>query len=103
MKRTFLTISAVIAVLLTGIVHGIWTGRWEITDEPGASVARLPNVKMELGDWQGETLDAESRQLGDASGCLLRRYTNKLSGANVKVCLLCGRPGPAVRHPADSC
>jgi hypothetical protein len=103
MKRTFITISAVVAVLITGIVHGIWTGRWEFTDEPGASVARLPNVSMELGDWQGETLDAESSQIGDASGCVLRRYTNKFTGANVTVFLLCGRPGPVAIHPPDSC
>jgi uncharacterized protein DUF3485 len=103
MKRILLTIFAVVAVLTTGLVHGIWTGRWEITDEPGASVALLPTVSMELGDWQGDTLDAESRQIGDASGCLLRRYTNKFSGANVTVFLLCGRPGPVAIHPPDSC
>src|SRR5947208_649996 len=103
MKRTLITTLAIAAVLGTGIVHGVWTGRWEITDEPGASVARLPNVGMDLGDWQGQTLDAESQQLGDASGCLLRRYTNKFTGANVTVFLLCGRPGPVAIHPPDSC
>lgn len=103
MKRILVTGLAVIAVLATGIVHGIWTGRWQITDEPGASVARLRNVSMKIGDWQGQTLDAESQQLGDASGCLLRRYTNTFTGANVTVFLLCGRPGPVAIHPPDSC
>ncbi|HMF15026.1 MAG TPA: exosortase-associated EpsI family protein [Gemmataceae bacterium] len=103
MRRIVVTVMAVIAVLATGIVHGIWIGRWEITDEPGASVARLPDVRMELGDWQGQTLDAKSQQLGDASGCLLRRYANKFTGANVTVFLLCGRPGPVAIHPPDSC
>jgi len=56
-----------------------------------------------LGDWQGQTLDAESQQLGDASGCVLRRYTNNLMGASVTVFLLCGRPGPVAIHPPDSC
>ena len=100
MKRTLITTLAIAAVLITGIVHGIWTGRWEFTEEPGASVALLPNVGMELGDWQGQTLDAESRQLGDASGSLLRRYTNKWSGASVTVFLLCGRPGPVANPKA---
>ena len=103
MKRTLITTGAIVAVLITGIVHGIWTGRWDITEEPGASAARLPNVSMELGDWQGQTLDAESRQLGDASACLLRRYTNRFTGAGVTVFLLCGRPGPVAIHPPDSC
>jgi hypothetical protein len=103
MKRTVITAMAIAVILATGIVHGIWTGRWELTDEPGASVARLPNVSMELGDWQGQTLDAESQQLGDASACLLRRYTNRLTGAGVTVFLLCGRPGPVAIHPPDSC
>jgi hypothetical protein len=103
MQRSVVTALAIVAVLVTGIVHGVWTGRWAISDEPGASVARLPNVSMELGDWQGQTLDAESQQLGDASGCLLRRYTNKFTGASVTVFLLCGRPGPVAIHPPDSC
>jgi hypothetical protein len=103
MKRTIITAAAIVAILVTGIVHGVWTGRWQVTDEPGASVARLPDVSMDLGDWQGETLDAESEQLGDASGCLLRRYTNKFTGAAVTMFLLCGRPGPVAIHPPDSC
>ena len=103
MKRTVITALAIVVVLATGIVHGIWTGRWEFSDEPGASVARLPNVRMELDDWQGQTLDAESQQLGDASACLLRRYTNRVTGACVTVFLLCGRPGPVAIHPPDSC
>jgi uncharacterized protein DUF3485 len=103
MKRTLVTSLAIAAVLITGIVHGVWTGRWQFTDEPGASARRLPNVSMELGDWQGQTLDAESQQRGDASACLLRRYTNKFTGASVTVFLLCGRPGPVAIHPPDSC
>jgi hypothetical protein len=103
MRRILITIAAIAAVLATGIVHGIWTGRWEFTDEPGTSVARLPQVPMDLGDWQGQRLDAESDMVGEASGCLLRRYTNKWTGANVTVFLLCGRPGPVAIHPPDSC
>ena len=34
MKRTLITGCAIGAVLITGIVHGIWTGRLEITEEP---------------------------------------------------------------------
>jgi hypothetical protein len=103
MKRTVITSLTIAVILATGIVHGIWTGRWEFSDEPGASVARLSNVGMELGNWQGQTLDSESQQLGDASGCLLRRYTNRLTGASVTLFLLCGRPGPVAIHPPDSC
>jgi hypothetical protein len=103
MKRIVITALAIVVILASGIVHGIWTGRWEFSDEPAASVARLPNIAMELGDWQGQTLDAESQQLGDASACLLRRYMNQLTGANVTVFLLCGRPGPVAIHPPDSC
>jgi hypothetical protein len=103
MKRILITSGAITAVLVSGIVHGIWTGRWEFTEEPRASAARLPNVGMDLGDWQGERLDGESRPLNGASACLLRRYTNRYTGANVTVFLLCGRPGPVAIHPPDSC
>lgn len=103
MKRMLITATAISAILITGIVHGIWTGRWEWSDEPGASAARLPNVPMEIGDWQGVRLDSESRDLDGAAACLNRRYTHRTSGAAVTILVLCGRPGPVSIHPPDSC
>jgi hypothetical protein len=103
MKRIAITATAIAAILITGIVHGIWTGRWEWSDEPAASVARLPQVPMEFGDWQGVRLDSESRDLDGASACLNRRYTHRATGAGVTILLLCGRPGPVSIHPPDSC
>jgi hypothetical protein len=103
MKRIIITASAIAAILITGIVHGIWTGRWELSNEPAASAARLSQVPMELGDWHGMRLDSESRDLDGAAACLNRRYTNRLTGAGVTILLLCGRPGPVSIHPPDSC
>jgi hypothetical protein len=103
MKRIIIAASAITAIFITGIVHGIWTGRWDWSDEPSASAALLPQVSMEFGDWQGVRLDSESRDLDGASACLNRRYTHHLTGARVTILLLCGRPGPISIHPPDSC
>jgi len=103
MKRIVISTLAIAAVLASGLVHGIWTGRWEISDEPGDSASRLPNVSMDLGDWHGQTLDAESRLLSGASAVLCRRYAKEGRDVGVTVFLLCGRPGPVAIHPPDSC
>jgi hypothetical protein len=103
MSRIVISASAIAAILVTGIVHGLWTGRWEWSEEPGASASRLPNVPMQIADWQGVRLDSESRDLDGASACLNRRYTNRVTGAGVTILLLCGRPGPVSIHPPDSC
>ncbi|HZT80482.1 MAG TPA: exosortase-associated EpsI family protein [Gemmataceae bacterium] len=103
MSRLLIAGLGIAAVLLSGVVHGLWSGRWEWTDEPGASAARLSAVSCDLGDWQGEPLDDEGRPPDGAAGCLCRRYTNRWTGNAVTVYLLCGRPGPVALHPPDSC
>ncbi len=103
MVRLLIAGAALSAVIVSGLVHGVWTGRWELTDEPAASAARLQSVARELDDWQGHVDEADVKQLGGISGYLSRRYTNRSNGSVVTVFLVCGRPGPVSIHPPDVC
>jgi hypothetical protein len=91
--------------VLSGYVHGLWTGRWADSAELDAAVARLDRVPAKIGDWEGqaEELDARAVRLAGFRGYLTRQYKNRRTGATVNVLLACGRPGPLSVHTPDVC
>src|SRR5262245_19987490 len=102
MKRYLpLTVAALVACC--GIVHGLWTDRWSFSDEPGASAAKLEQVPLTLGDWQGQPADQDARPPAGVVGYLCRRYSHARSGAVVTVVVVTARPGPACIHTPDAC
>jgi hypothetical protein len=102
MMRNLPSIVAVIAVLVTGAVHGLWTGRWAwaATSDAGA---RLADLSMSLGDWQGNDTPVDPKLIGPVAGFLHRRYLNQRTGVAIVVSLVCGRPGPVAIHTPDVC
>jgi hypothetical protein len=58
---------------------------------------------MRIGDWQGQTVDFDARQIGPVAGYLHRRYINQRTGASVGLSLVFGRPGPVAIHTPDVC
>jgi hypothetical protein len=95
--------TALIAVLASGVVHGLLTDRWKPALEPAEQAARLPLVPLVLGDWVGQDIETDSRQVGPVAGYLHRRYLNRQTGAGVTIYLVCGRPGPVCIHTPDIC
>jgi hypothetical protein len=91
---------ALIAVLVTGVVHGLWTDRW--TDRE-VIANQLEKVSMTLGEWQGRAREFDASILGPITGCLTRVYVNQRTGATVTMSLVCGRPGPVAIHTPDVC
>ncbi len=103
MTRTTLpAASAAVLLFFCGLVHGLWTDRWALTNEPGASAARLQEVAAELGGWRGEPIDVDPSRVGPVAGHLFRRYQNE-GGQSVTMALVCGRPGPVSVHTPDAC
>jgi hypothetical protein len=94
---------AILAVLSSGVVHGLWTDRWTGEQRASVSAAQLDRVPLKLGDWQGKNLELDPRQKGPVAGYLYRRYTNQRTGAAVTVVLVSGRPGPVAIHTPDVC
>jgi hypothetical protein len=103
MTRLVVPIIALAAVLGTGLVHGFWTGRWESGEEAARAGALLRQLPLHLGDWKGQELEPDPREVGHVSGYLYRRYVNQRSGASVAVILASGRPGPVSIHTPDVC
>jgi len=98
-------LAALPLVVAYGLGEGLWTGRWHRDAALDRAVARLENVPMQIGDWQGKAdeLDAKQAEAGNIDGYLLRRYTHARTGETITVLLVCGRPGPIAVHPPDVC
>src|SRR5436190_8799375 len=101
--RFIYPVTALIAVLASGVVHGLLTDRWQPAPEPAARAARLELVPFVLGDWVGEDIETDGPQVGPIAGYLHRRYLNRQTGMGVTVYMVCGRPGPICIHTPDVC
>jgi hypothetical protein len=100
-----LTILAAAVIGTAGFLEARWTHRWSNSTELAAAVEKLAQVPMDIGDWRGQPLEMDARQLQltEASGYVMRRYENKNTGRSVTILLLCGRPGPIAVHPPEVC
>src|SRR5436305_1973967 len=98
-------ISAVPVVLAFGTAEALWTNRRAAADTSAAAAERLGGLPLSVGDWQGQALELDPRQISKAgiSGYLMRQYVHRPTGNAVTVLLLCGRPGPIAVHPPDVC
>lgn len=96
---------ALTVVVLAGLVHGNWTGRWSQSQALDAAVSRLDGIPAVVGDWEGRSLTLDRRQveIGEIAGNVLRTYKNRRDGREVTVLVVCGRPGPISVHTPDIC
>jgi len=102
--RNFAAAAAMLLILGSGIAYGFWTGRWDPpTDPPPDVEARLKSIPADLGDWQGEDVEADTRGASPVLGRLERRYRNTRTNQIVSVSLVCGKPGPICIHTPDVC
>jgi len=95
-----------VAVLSSGLVQGLWAGRWGNSRAVEQAVARLPEVPLAIGGvWDGEGKEIGEREqaIAEIRGYLSRRYVNRRTGAVVSLLLVSGRPGPISVHPPDVC
>lgn len=103
MTRMFLPAAAILATLASGVAHGLWTHRWTSTPDVAAAAARLQQLPLTLGDWQGQDLEFDTRQVGPVAGYLYRRYVNQRTGVAVTMALAFGLSGPVSIHTPDVC
>jgi hypothetical protein len=105
MLRSRAVVTALAILIPCGILHGLWTDRWVLSEEPGTSAAKLSGLPLTIGEWDGREIeiDSQERAMKKIAGYLVRRYENRLNGSAVSVLLVCGRPGPVSVHPPDVC
>lgn len=102
MLPTWLGLALIVAF---GLVEGLWANRWQTSDAPQQAAARLAEVPLAVGDWQGEAREMDAAQVAKAelTGYLYRRYVNQQTQEAITVLLVCGRAGPVALHTPDVC
>jgi hypothetical protein len=103
MFRMFPAVIGIGAVLATGAVHGTWTDRWGAPEEPAAWAARMDAIPLTTDDWEGEEVASKRTEYDGFAGHIYRRYVNRRTGKEVKLYLVCGKPGPVSVHTPDVC
>ncbi|MHC4875302.1 MAG: exosortase-associated EpsI family protein [Planctomycetota bacterium] len=98
-------LSGLLLLIAGGIVHGMWTGRWESADLTGIA-ERVHDVPKQINDWicieEGSVSDAELK-MAELSSYSMRHYRNQRTGAVVTMLLMCGPTGPVAVHPPTAC
>jgi hypothetical protein len=104
MIRWLFAITASIALLAAGLLHGYWTDRWMIDEETHVAADHLATIPLQIGDWEGEEIEVKPGQSGPGvTGCIQRRYVNRKLGATIMLALVNGRPGPVATHTPEVC
>jgi hypothetical protein len=104
MMRVVPLISGLVVLAGSAVLHGQWTGRWETSDRGQATVGRLDQIAMTLGDWEGQAVPVNESDLPPMlTSHLFRKYTNRTTGETVNVSVVAGRPGPTAVHTPDMC
>lgn len=98
-------LAAFVLLILSGLVHGRLTDRWGTSDALADAVDRLHRVPLSIGDWHGQDVAMDRRQIERAGiqGHLSRVYRNARDGRELTMLLVCGRPGPIAVHTPDVC
>jgi hypothetical protein len=102
----FVAVLLGVALLVgAGVVHGLWTDRWEPSLELERSVQRLAELPADIGSWKGEAYeqDAEALTQTGAVAHYSRTFTDPTSGERVLVVLLAGKPGRMSVHRPENC
>jgi hypothetical protein len=106
MIRRILPLAAALGVLIaSGLVHGVWTQRWETSHALEEACARVAQVPAIAGGWTGSNLavDEESFRQARAVAYWMRRYTKEGTKGQFAVILMCGRADHMAVHTPDIC
>src|SRR5262249_16143488 len=104
MIRVLTLTAAAMLLILSGLVHGLWTQRWGAPVEFTAAAARLEDFPISLGEWKGRSLESDPDEMAkaEAAGYVARVFRHHTKG-EVRMILICGRPGPISLHTPEVC
>ncbi len=97
--------AAVVLMLGSGYVQGLWSERWGTFPELAIFSEQLAAVPKEIGEWKGtdaEATDEKILKIAGATGELVRTYTNG-NGDQVLISIICGRLRDITYHTPDRC
>ncbi len=105
MPRWLILLVALVGLLAAAVVEGVFSNRWGAGEDVRAAAAKLDSVPAAFGDWTSTEVPIDPKQLkvAEAAGHVSRSYTNRKTGSQVSVLLLCGPSGPIGAHTPEYC
>jgi hypothetical protein len=104
-KRFILVLLAAALIVAAGFFHGQFTHRWGDSQALVIAAKRVHEINERVGDWVGRPLTIDEKQLKIAEivDYISRQYTHRITGEQVGLLLICGRPGAIAVHTPDIC
>lgn len=95
-------------LVLSGLVYGLQTDRWGMSQARHSLASKITSLPARIGDWTGEDLPLDPRQIryAEADACVQRRYVRERKGGariEATLILMSGRPAPISVHTPDVC
>src|SRR5579863_1142930 len=105
MWRKYSLVMAAITIIVGGIVQGTISARWGTSADLIVAAESLKSLPTTIGSWDGSDIElsADVLQAAEVTGCLSRRYVNRIDGNTLMLQIFCGRPGPISLHPPTVC
>jgi hypothetical protein len=105
MNRLLLLLVCCGLVLFSGLIHGLWSDRWNSSAALEDALARVPHVPMSVGDWNAENIEVDPVAYAQAGAqkYWMRCYHHVKTGEEISVILMCGRAGKMSVHTPDVC
>jgi hypothetical protein len=103
--RTAPACACVLAVVLSGVAHGLYSDRWQTAPDVRDVQPRLDRLPTTIGTWtaKDDPLSDDVLDRGAIRAYLSRKYRDAASGQTVQVIVVAGRPGPISVHTPDVC
>ena len=97
---------AVVVMIVSAVVQGVWDERWTKFPELKEYAARLDNVPKDVGDWKGEVVTESDEEILKAAGAeriLTITYHNTSTNEIVHMNLVCARLQDIFYHTPERC
>jgi hypothetical protein len=103
MARFIACTLAVLLLVTSGVVHGLYSGRWSTTAELDAGIARVPTVPMEFDGWKAELGESNADEFAQAGAIAYWTRKYRKDGNEVLAILMVGRAGRMAVHTPEVC
>jgi hypothetical protein len=113
MLRSLPWVIAFVLVIGAGVVQGLHTDRWVVSQELTDSAIKLEDFPDKIGTWEcqvrdqdqgkDEELDDSQKEMAGIVNYKKRTYRDSLSGKTVNVLIMCGRTAHMAIHTPDIC
>lgn len=105
MTRYLPLVAAILVVLGAGVVRARWAVRQADTRDLQQAAAHLADVPLVSGDWEATRgpFDLDAYKAAGIHGALVHNYKNRVTGQELVLMIVCGRPGSIAAHTPDVC